>query len=142
MKIRADYITNSSSTSFVLIIKSDFNLDSFLDAAGVGKESPMFPLFKQFYEIIEKKIIESSSIPDSSVVPLADGGICFQNISSMNINYKMTTKTMMDELKSDYKSIYLLDFSDEMSEEEAFLLLEPFELFNDDFYINALTTIY
>ncbi len=53
MKIRQDYVTNSSSTSFILSSKEAWSKDVFLKAIGVEGPSPMTPLFQQLYEAME-----------------------------------------------------------------------------------------
>ena len=54
-----DFVTNSSSTSFVLIQKegSTFSLKDFLSASGVSEDSPLAIIYKRLYELIKDGII-------------------------------------------------------------------------------------
>lgn len=58
MKIKMDFVSNSSSTSFVYISKEMLSKDDFLRAAGVSSDSPVASLFEaMFYQL--KSSIES-----------------------------------------------------------------------------------
>ena len=50
MKIRAGFVSNSSSTSFLIISKGTFTRDQLLRLMGADAESPMFELFDQLYD--------------------------------------------------------------------------------------------
>jgi hypothetical protein len=49
MKIRTDFVTNSSSTSFVIIAADDPDEEEFLELMGVAGDSPLIPLFSELY---------------------------------------------------------------------------------------------
>jgi hypothetical protein len=50
MKIRAGFVSNSSSTSFLIIAKKDLNKKDFFDLMGIQQDSPIADLFAQFYQ--------------------------------------------------------------------------------------------
>jgi hypothetical protein len=54
VKIKLDYITNSSSTCFVVILKDEANFseENFMHDVGIEKNSPVYHIFKELYSII------------------------------------------------------------------------------------------
>jgi hypothetical protein len=53
MKLRLDFVSNSSSTSFVYISDSDFTEEVFMKAVGVDPNGPLGGLFREMhYEVV------------------------------------------------------------------------------------------
>lgn len=52
MKIRAGFVSNSSSTSFLIIAKNDLNRADFFELMGIKLDSPIADLFKEFYKAV------------------------------------------------------------------------------------------
>ena len=64
MIYNSDYVTNSSSTSFVLFTKNkkDFTLANFYNALKVDRKSPLAIIYKELYDLIINNMKEVPNI--------------------------------------------------------------------------------
>ncbi|MDR0355040.1 MAG: hypothetical protein LBJ64_04820 [Deltaproteobacteria bacterium] len=61
MKIRQGFVTNSSSTSFVMAMKEEFTVENFFKAFGIGKKFVLTDMFEEIFNIIKEG---ASEMPD------------------------------------------------------------------------------
>lgn len=134
MRISNGYVTNSSSTSFVITSKNGLTREAFLNLVGVSEESLLVDMYDNLYKAIHANI---QKIPDEVSIP----------------EFLKTNKVALDE--SDIAEIEhrhsrgddvywgeLSDHGDDGGLAEAFFSHECFVVIGDDIYFNTRNSTY
>lgn len=128
MKIKLDYITNSSSTSFVYISDKELNKEDFMKAVGVDIDGPVSDLFLQMYEEI-----------CSALRRKGNRIISKEAVDSLVGSHEFTPETIcrMKDAIDRGKTVITSTLSSEGSLAESLMCMTVFEIESDQFYINA-----
>ena len=133
MRIRAGFVSNSSSTSFLIITDGDLTLERFLKLVGVLPGSPMRHIFEMLFEAIKSNTWAQVDFSKGS-----DGGGLqnFKNQKKMNLSEKMLEK--IEEAKTRGLKVAYGELSSEENPVETYFCIESFELEGNGIYLNAL----
>lgn len=136
MKIRAGFVSNSSSTSFLIIAKEDLNKTDFFTLMGIEMDSPIAELFEQFYSDV---LANSSKVDFAKAKSDIDVRECFGDRN------KEMSEHMVERLlaakKKGLKAYYgCLD--SETNSVQTFFCTDSFEAENEKIYFNGLNCIW
>lgn len=127
MKIKLDFVSNSSSTSFVYISDIDLTEDIFLEAAGVERDGPVGDLFAQMHGELTSALRNGASVTTKD----ATDNLAGTHEYTPNVIQKM--KEAIDQGKNVVTGA--LDSDGPLA--ESLLCMALFEIESDKFYINA-----
>lgn len=133
MKIRAGFVSNSSSTSFLIISDGDLDLKGFLKLMGVDGKSPLVPLFTTLHESILDNCrdpVDFSKVDPN--IPVRDWFTDLRN---------ELTPRMLEKLEGARQrglKVYHGQLATESNNVECFFCTDSFEVENERIYFNAL----
>lgn len=132
MKIRKGFVTNSSSTSFIISLKETYSKDNFMSAIGTDGDSPMNKIFEDLFHAIEddkQNIIDAAKSYDKEIEV---GAFLLENGFSQN------TVDTVEKMLSEGREVYFGRLSsDGETASEVFFCCESFILCDDNIYFNG-----
>lgn len=127
MKVKLDFVSNSSSTSFVYISDDELSEKSFFEAAGVDGNGPVGDLFREMYSEL------SAAIQRGEQVTTKEAADSFAGTHEF-------TPEVVEKMKSaieQRKNVVIATLSSDGPLAESLLCMTMFEIESDRFYINA-----
>ncbi len=128
MKVKLDFVSNSSSTSFVYISDEELSEEVFLEAAGVDRDGPVGDLFCQMHSEISTAMLSyGNQVTTKEAVDELAGSHEF-------------TPEVIEKMKDAIdrgKTVVTSTLSSDGPLAESLLCMAMFEIESDRFYINA-----
>lgn len=136
MKVRFDFVTNSSSTSFVIICRGHPDRDTFLAAMGARGGSPLRPMFEELLTVFEDKMENARD------AVLADGAVGIGNIAgsiARIVGGRMSDATakMAAEAFESGKDVWVGMLKSDGGPVESFFCTESFEVNHPRLHVDA-----
>jgi hypothetical protein len=128
MKVKLDFVSNSSSTSFVYISDEELSEDVFLEATGVDGDGPLGDLFRQMYSEISNALRYHGEPVTTK-----------EAADSLAGTHEFTPEVVekMKDAIEQGKNVVTSTLSSDGPLAESLLCMAMFEIKSDRFYINA-----
>lgn len=130
MRIRAGFVTNSSSTSFLIISRDELEEGAFLELMGVDSDSPVAGLFRElFCDVIGASQYIDLSQVDRRTSPsdwFDDNRLSATMITRLEAAADQGLKAYFGYLSSDNNPV------------QTFFCTDAFEVENEQIYFNYL----
>ena len=125
MKIRSDFVTNSSSTVFVLVARSQLTREGIRQLVGIRPGSPLEPVGDRLFELLQSSG-RSVRTAEDAAAELAE-----EDLAHVVEQYVRPALDAGHEIR-------IGKFHSDGDEIESLIRCDSFEAENDEYYLNAL----
>jgi hypothetical protein len=133
MRVRTGFVSNSSSTSFLIISKGEMTEERFLSLVGVRNGTAMGDVFLHLYQALLSS--------QWGAVDFGRPGAPGPEVAVASWGKAHVTDRMMERIRDAHKNGDLVIYGELSTDEdsvETFFCCESFELAGDGLYLNAL----
>lgn len=130
MRIRTGFVSNSSSTSFLIITRDELKESAFLELMGVSPDSPISDLFRELFV----DIIESSRLVDLQHMGARTSPA--EWFAKERLSPVMIAR--IQHAANQGLKAYFGHLSSDSSPVQSFFCTDAFEVENEQIYFNCL----
>lgn len=133
MKIRNGFVTNSSSTSFLISLKKDWKKESFMSAIGAMGKSPMNKIFDELFESIDDQKEEIHRAMEE----MGESQLSVSEFLSRR-GFDAETIEVVEKLITNGRTVYYGElYSDAEKCSEVYFCSRSFVISENDIYFNG-----
>lgn len=131
MRLRSGFVSNSSSTSFLIISKDELTEASFFSLMGVSTSSPLAPIFRELFRDVIRQ--GRTKVDFSTADPKLPIEFWFED---ERLSDRM--KDRLRQAKKEGLRAYYGMLSSDHSNVQTFFCTDSFEVEDERIYFNAL----